>query len=169
MADELDLSISAPGTPAVNTAPDDETTGPADTWADDEAPQVSPDTVRAVLLAIGAGVSVIAADEDVPEQWRFTPRELEDLTPPVTNIINSRPALRRAVAKGDYAVVAMHLAGYMGRNLGDGRRAKENRGEDLTGETGAGVDVGPTHVGAPHGQPVGGDGPGLSDLGARRD
>lgn len=170
MAD-LDLSIGAPGKPEVTAPGDDvdDVEGAAD-WGDvDDAPEVSPDTVRVVLAAIGAGVGVVAGDEDVPNHWRFTDRELDDLTPPVANIINSRPALRRAVAKGDYAVVAIHLAGYTGRNLGAGKRAREQR-EDLIGEAGPGVDVGGALAGlGGQREPVGRDGHDLPDLGARGD
>jgi hypothetical protein len=98
-------------------------------------PEVDERTVRALLQGLGYAASTIGADEDVPDQWKFTATELDGLTPPLTRIINRRPKWRAAVARGDEAVVVMILASYGGRNVQAGREAKEAR-DELAGEDG---------------------------------
>lgn len=133
----VDLSVGPAPRPEVAAAPEPERVGPDDVFVEDladEAPHVDESVVRALLRSLSGGVAYAAGDPDVPDHWRFSDRELADLTPPLTRIVNRRPQLRRAVARGDEAAVAMTLAGYVGRNYTAGRKAQEARREDEYGE-----------------------------------
>lgn len=82
-----------------------------------QAPEVSPDLVRSLLAALGQGIaSTPLADPDIEDHFCFTDRELDDLTPPLTRIINRRPALREALENGDELAVIAHLGGWAARN-----------------------------------------------------
>lgn len=125
-----DLSIGAPGTPETEAIPG----ALADELGEDDllledAPHVDEALVEGLLRSLGGGLEYVAGDPDVPEHWRFTDRELRDVVPPLTRIINRRPQLRRAVARGDEMAVAIVLAGYAGRNVAAGQAAKEVRRE----------------------------------------
>jgi hypothetical protein len=121
-------------------------------------PQVDATMVRSMLRAIGGGLGFALGDEDVPEHWRFTERELDELAGtsaepgPLTRIINRNAKLRRAVIRGDEMAVAVAFGGYMGRNVSEGNKARKVRRE-RDGETDAAD-------GAP-----GADGPGLAQGG----
>lgn len=121
-----DLSIGAPGRPEVEAPPGDPFVEPDDV-ADEPVPEVDEAVVRGLLRSLGGGASFALGDADVPDHWRFTDRELDDLTPPLTRIINRRPKLRRAVLRGDEMTVAVVLAGYAGRNVAAARTAQEVR------------------------------------------
>lgn len=161
---ELNLTVGPPGRAEVGDVDDDGELVVDDGLLEDEAPEAHPDTIRNVLAAIGMGVGAVVGDDDVPDHWRFTDRELDALVPPFTSIVNRTPALRAAVAKGDYAVIAIHLAAYGGRNMGDLKRAQRNRGEHLDPEAQGGVDA--RHAvdrGPWGGEPSGGDAAGVRD------
>lgn len=133
---EADLSIGAPDAPQLVEEAYDEHFDATDDLID--VPEVDENTVKGLLALIGSGASVLVADPDVPDQWSFTERELSDLAPPLTRIINRRPKLRQAVARGDEAAVVLVLAGYGGRNLAAGataRRAREGENGEQPRET----------------------------------
>lgn len=135
-------------------------------YADDlelegEAPPVADSAVRAILIALGAGATQLVGDPDVPRHWQFTPDELDGIVPPLTRIVNNRPALRAAVARGDHLAVGIHLAGYAGRNIGDLQRARTARGDDVNGEGNDGVEPWRPAPGAAARHAGGGDGDGV--------
>jgi hypothetical protein len=125
------LEIGEPGEPSLaDPAPEGADDGYGYTAETDDAPQVPEPVVRGILAALGSVASTVAAPDDLPDAWRFTPRELDDLTPPLARVVNARPALRRAVQRGDSMTVAVHLAGYVGRNVQDLRKAANDREPD---------------------------------------
>lgn len=143
-ADPIDLTVGPPAPPEVRAIPGDR----AELVELEEAPQVDESVVRGLLKGLGGALGHVLGDDDVADHWRFTDRELEDLTPPVTRIVNRNNRLRRAVMKGDSITVALTLAGYAGRNVDLARAARKERdgraGEALgpTGDPGAdGQDV----------------------------
>ncbi len=127
-ADPVDLTIGAPSPPEVEPNNDDALYGDEMLIDDDgelvNAPQVDESIVRTALRSVAGVASYTLGRDDVDEHWQFTARELDDLTPPLTRIINRRPQLRAAVARGDEAAVAIVLASYTGRNVASGRRAR---------------------------------------------
>lgn len=137
-----DLSIGAPGAPEVATdslhdGTGSRTEGPYvapgfDEPELEEAPPVDELVVRTLLASMGGMAHVAFGDEDVPEHWEFTDRELDQLTPPLTRWINRQPRLRRAVAHGDELAVGLALAGYAGRNITAGQQARAFRDEEGT-------------------------------------
>lgn len=140
---EADLTIGPPGTPAVQTeaaAPDAVLDGTTDllTGEEVEVRQVTEAEVRALLKGLGGAAGYVLRHPDVPDLWRFTDRELGDLTPPLTRICNrpERARLRAAVIRGDEISVALTLAGYAGRNTDDLRRARKAAHDDEQRETG---------------------------------
>lgn len=168
---EPDLTIGPPAPPEVRTAPGER----SELVELDEPAHVDESVVRGLLKGIGGALGHVVGDEDVGDHWRFTERELDDLTPPVTRIVNRNSGLRRAVMKGDSITVAITLAGYAGRNVDLARAARKERDElagealGLTGDPGAnGQDL----VGGSH-RPDGSDGrhggglPGTSGGGPR--
>lgn len=128
----VDLSVGPP--PAPETKAESGPSSDAPPFAEpveaELVPEVDETVVRALLKGLGHAASAVGADEDVPDQWKFTDAELDSVTPPLTRIINRRPKWRAAVARGDEAVVVLVLASYGGRNVADGRRAKEAREND---------------------------------------
>lgn len=131
MGARADLTIGPPPEPEVESTPavDDVGLDVDDLGGLESAPHIDESIVRSLLKGLGGAVGYVAGDDDVPEHWRFTDGELDALVPPLTRIINRRPQLARAVARGDEATVALVLAGYAGRNVAAGRKAKEARGE----------------------------------------
>lgn len=126
----VDLSVGPPAPPEVRTPP--ASAGPDDRallLEDEHVPQVDESIVRSLLSGLGGTLGHLAGDQDVVEHWRFTTQELDDLTPPLTRIVNRNTGLRRAVIKGDEMAVALVLAGYLGRNVADGKRARDRRDE----------------------------------------
>jgi hypothetical protein len=81
------------------------------------SPETRPDQVRGVLRAIGRGTHALIGDERFPEHWSFTEPELDDLTPPVTALVNQSDYLRRAVHRSDYLTIAVALFGWTDRNV----------------------------------------------------
>lgn len=162
-----DLSIGPPPEPEVSTAGVDPDAPPPQ-WSDDvlepgmveEHPDVPEPVVRGILSTFGALLAMSPlADPDVDEHWHFTERELDDLTPPLTRIVNARPTLRAAAARGDEVTVAVQLAGYAGRNViagGLARRSRSNQPEEW--ERG---NVEREAGGAPAADRPSGDGPGV--------
>jgi hypothetical protein len=123
-----DLTIGAPGAPEVEPEAAELDAALADAEIT-EPPQVDPSVVRGLLASAGVALGHVAGDDDVEGHWRFTSTELDDLTPPLTRIVNRNPRLRRAVMRGDELTVAVLLAGYTGRNVALAREAKEARDE----------------------------------------
>jgi len=104
--------------------------GPGDGLLPEEpVPQVDESVVRMSLQALGGLLSYPLADDDVVDHWRFTVRELDDLTPPLTRIVNRNARLRRAVIRGDEMALAVAFGGYVGRNITDGSKARKVRRE----------------------------------------
>ncbi|MGH9042681.1 MAG: hypothetical protein ACRDZ3_20895 [Acidimicrobiia bacterium] len=101
---------------------------------EESVPQVDETVVRSMLRAVGGGLGYGLGDEDVPDHWRFTEGELDDLTPPLTRVINRNAKLRRAVIRGDEMAVGVVVAGYVGRNVNEGYKAGRARRE-RDGET----------------------------------
>jgi hypothetical protein len=126
-----DLSIGAPGRPETEAIPGDMGADfdATELLLEEEAPHVDEHLVEGLLRSLGGGLGYVAGDPDVANHWRFTEQELRDVVPPLTRIINRRPQLRRAVARGDEMAVAIVLAGYAGRNVAAGQAAKEVRRE----------------------------------------
>jgi hypothetical protein len=115
----------------------------ADDLGDDEpVPVIDADQVRRFLSGLGAALGFALADPDVPEHWRFTDAELDELGPAIAGMANRRPALARAIDRSDHMVVAMHLARYAGRNIQAGRRARNAREEVTDGRNGQAHAVG---------------------------
>jgi hypothetical protein len=168
--DVVDLSVGPPGEPQVGgragePAPEPKrdrsrAKPPAPTGLDlpdDPLPAVTMDQVRAVVMSAGVVLGMAFGDEDVPDHWRFTEAELAALVPPLTAIINRRPALRRAVQRSDEATVAIVLAGYTGRNLDAWRAARRQRDAREGEAREVGGDAGPDRDGA-SGSGAGGEG-----------
>lgn len=148
---EVDLSIGPPSAPQVaggvgDAVPSDakpkatrakstsksESDTPAPTglgMLDDPLPAVTMDQVKALVMGAGLMLGMAIGDDDVPEHWRFTDAELAALVPPLTAMINRRPALQRAVRRGDEFTIALVLAGYAGRNVDSLRAARKARSE----------------------------------------
>lgn len=126
-----DLTVGPPPAPSVR--PQEPAPGPLDGAALEEAvPQVDESAVRLCLQALGGLLAwdvLPLADEDVAGHWRFTEQELNDLTPPLTRIVNRNVRLRRAVIQGDQMAIAVAFGGYVGRNMTDGSRARKVRRE----------------------------------------
>lgn len=133
---------------------------------------VDPIVVRGLLQTfVGGGLGWVVGDPDVPGHWRFTERELDDLTPPLCRYINGRPRLREAVIRGDQLAIVTVLAGYVGRNISDGQQAARNREDSDNGDFGR---EDPRGAGGPAWHPAGagpatngpaGRGDGLADGG----
>jgi hypothetical protein len=150
----VDLSIGPPPRPETQAAPgESEGDGPSFGEPVDAelVPEVDERTVRNLLKGLGWSANVVLADDDVPDQWKFTDSELDGLTPPLTRIINRRPKWRAAVARGDEAIVMMILAGYGGRNVEAGRKARKERDEQSGEDGGVAVDDRAAPRGAPPG------------------
>lgn len=124
----LDLTIGPPEDPQVDVAALDDFD--TDFVSDDgTVPMVDEAVVRGVLAALGMGAHVVLGDDDVEDHWRFTPRELDELVPPLTRIANRRPKIRQAIMRGDEVTAGILLAGYAGRNVRDGKAAQKARDE----------------------------------------
>lgn len=99
----------------------------------DVPPQLDPEVVRSFLMGAGGLLGHVLGDSEVPDHWRVTPRELDELAGradapgPLTRIINRNAGLRRAVIRGDEMAVAVVLAGYAGRNVAAGKKARDRR------------------------------------------
>lgn len=162
-----DLSIGAPDTPEVaadaldgGAASRTEGRHPGPELLDggdlDLAPEVDELVVRTLLSSMGGMLHVAIGDEDVPEHWEFTPRELDQLTPPLTRWVNRQPRLRKAVAHGDELAVGVALASYAGRNITaaqQARAARDEEGNDAHVDREAPGPAGPAGAapGGPHG------------------
>lgn len=116
---------------------------------------VTEDQVRRVLVTIGTSANQWAADEDVPDQWVFTPAELDALAPALTTYVNRSARLRAAVERSDQLTIAAVLAGYGWRNVADGQkahRARQYDGQEVTTADGfdsqAPMDQGPARPAA---------------------
>jgi hypothetical protein len=165
----VDLTVGPPAPPEVRNPPagDDR----AELLEDEHVPHVDESMVRSLLSGLGGTVGHLAGDQDVVAHWRFTGQELDDLTPPLTRIVNRNTGLRRAVIKGDEMAVALVLAGYLGRNVADGKRARDHRRElegqaaDAEGDGGADGQGSPGSAGGSWGD--GGGLPGPSGGGLR--
>jgi hypothetical protein len=115
-ADDLDLTIGPPGAPEVDVEAAD-----VDEHQDYElgdgtpAPVISEKQVRDILDGAGRAFSLPPMNLGVADLWKFSSDELDGLTPPLTRVINKRPRLARAVAKGDEVFVLLQLVGYFGK------------------------------------------------------
>lgn len=127
------LRIAPPGEPTVNRpAADDGELPPlsaveADPYDDDAAPGgvslVDEGQVRRALEQIGTGLHRLTSNEVTdtlaPELWLWDARDLDELVPPLTRVLNKLPALaplRRAVHHSDYATAATLLGAYLTAN-----------------------------------------------------
>jgi hypothetical protein len=128
-----DLTVGAPPIPEVKPRAADHGEPAAD--VEELVPQVDASVVRTTLRALGGGLSFSIGDEDVPDHWRFTDRELNELAGtseepgPLTRIINRNAKLRRAVIRGDEMAVAVAFGGYVGRNVSEASKARRVRRE----------------------------------------
>ena len=139
-----DLTVGPPGTPEVH---DDglvdelELDVDDDEFVDEVATPVAPVSetqVRDLLDGLGRAASV-PFNAGVPGLWRFSDDELDGLVPPLTRVINRRPALARAVHNGDQITVALQLSAYAGRRIdriNEARKERE-RGDDQREAQGA--------------------------------
>jgi hypothetical protein len=139
VADPIELTIGSPSAQRVDsevlrTIRLDDVAGELGDDPDGDPPEVDDWMVRGVLRSVvEGGLGLVFGDPDAPELWDFTDKELEGIVPPLTRIINRRPALRAAVIRGDEAVVAVIFASYLGRNFADRRRVRRAR-EDVVGQ-----------------------------------
>ncbi len=171
VAERVELGIAAPTDQRVES----EILGQLGTELDEELglleeegegaapPMVDEWMVRGVVRSlVGGTFGLLFGDPDGPELWHFSDAELDELVPPLTRIINRRPALRAAVIRGDEAVVAIVMARFLGRNFADRRRLRRAR-ENLAGEvsSGPGQPQGPPAPDPGGGQPGSGSGGGL--------
>lgn len=142
-----DLSIGAPPPPEVGQAPDPDTEPGAAIPGDwdtplEEVPEADPAAIRAIIELIGESMHAVgtvlptgrlplleyvATDELVPDHWKFTEAELDALVPPVTRIVNARPALRRAAQQGDHVIIAKTIFGWGSSNIIAGVAARQVR------------------------------------------
>ncbi len=109
-----------------NLGPDDpgdvtEGSPDADWLADDglAAPveTLSVDEIATLLAAVGRGLHATLGDPRIDEHWAFTTTEIDSLAPPLTAIVNRRPALLAVVRQSDAATAALVVAAYLRRNL----------------------------------------------------
>ena len=154
MGDVVDLSVGAPSPPQVSSStgdalpeepkpkrtrstgakaatstPDAATVPTGLDELDEPLPAVTMDQVRVVVMSAGVMLGMAFGDEDAPDVWRFTDAELAGLVPPLTSVINRRPALQQAVRRSDEVTIALVLAGYTGRNLDKLRTARKARAQ----------------------------------------
>ena len=119
------ISIGAPPEPQVDSKAE---TGDSVISPATDVPEIIEESaVRRVLEGAGTAANMIAADQDVPDQWKFKDAELRMIVPGLTSYINRSERLRAAVARGDQAMVLVALGNYFGRNLEDGRKARKKR------------------------------------------
>ena len=107
--------------------------------------------VRRFLSGLSATVGFAIGHPDVPDHWRFTPAELDDLAPALTAVAARRPELARAIERSDHLVVAATLARYVGRNVSAGRAARraeeaDDDGLDAEARPVSGWGVAPGHA-----------------------
>lgn len=187
--DPVEFAVGAPRAPEVETGPTDsakpatsrrprrdsmrEAGMPAapDPFGE-PAPLVDERQVRGLCKSLSGVLSALVGDPDVDRHWRFTDDELDELVPPLTRYINRTPRLLVAVEKGNELEIALVLAGWAGRNITDGQRAREVRRERQRETEGAGpgaADVpGPASGGRPVAVAHGVAGPGADGGGPPR-
>lgn len=121
--DQANLTVGPPPTPEVESTPGAsvDTTPEVPTVA---APEVDESVIRTMLKSLSNVASFTIGNDEIENHWRFTDREIDDISPPLTRMINRRPAARAAVVRGDEASVALVLASYTGRNLTLSRKFK---------------------------------------------
>lgn len=137
---DVDLSVAAPEAPEVEARPitDDPDAGPSleDLELEPAGPvePVTEDTVRMMLRGLGGAMHGAGAQlaPDDPAFLTFTEPELDQLTPPLTAVVNRRPRLQAAVARGDQLSLMLALAGWTGRNIASYQRhtAQENTADE---------------------------------------
>ena len=117
----------------VNDRPPAEAEPVTEQAATPDVPDATEDQVRGALRIIGKMTHRAAGDERFPEHWSFTDPELDALTPPATAVVNRIPALRSAVARSDYGLLAAGLFGWGARNVELSHQIAEREAE-LVGE-----------------------------------
>lgn len=95
-------------------AVDDQPTAPPDAV---DVPMVEESEVRQGLSLLGAGLHDLAGHPDVPHHWGFSPTEVDQLTPPLTTIINRHATARRLAQRSPEAAVALVLGRWGIRNV----------------------------------------------------
>jgi hypothetical protein len=128
------LGIGPPGHPDDTDLPPEEDLAAADEAVGELWEPAGPITeafMRGFLAGIGEALHLVWRDDDCPDLWRFTDDELAAITPGMTRMVNARPKLAAAVQRGDALLVAVHLAGYLGRNTADLARARREREEEV--------------------------------------
>ena len=136
----------------------DDVTAAPDDWPDvgaiaddDGAGDITEPEIRGLLSELGKGVgAVVPGRAWIADAWAFTDDELDALTPPVTRIINRRPALRALAHKSDPLAVAFALGRYSLRNVAEIADVRRRAWADSS--------LSATHVGhdfAPAGMPTG--------------
>ncbi len=90
-------------------------------WVADDAlaapAEITVDEIATLLAAAGRGLHAALGDPRIDEHWAFTTTEIDSLAPPLTAIVNRRPALLAVVRQSDAATAALVLAAYLRRNL----------------------------------------------------
>ena len=170
VADDPVLAIGAPEAPEVNEEP----AGLDDVGGDDLADVEPADPagfeplIRVALVAVTEMLAATVGDEDVPDHWRMTEGELDQLVPPLARMAAVRPQVARALEQADPLTAGLVLLGYTARNMIDGSAARRARGDDdgdgqrEAGSASWGVDPadsGPAQDPGPSGWPAGGDAP----------
>lgn len=99
--------------------------------AADQAPPVAdevpselawgPETVEGLLVAQGQVMHTAIGKAE--QDWVYTRDELRAIAPPLTRILNRYDATRAAAASGDELALLIGLTGYVGRSVGERRRA----------------------------------------------
>lgn len=128
---DVDLTIGPAGTPDLEDAvdpynpfvDDDELDGlDADPDAGVEPVQlIGEEQVRLFLEglvsnALHYSLTKSGSPARAAELWKLTARDLDELTPPFTRIVNRVPRLQGAVRRGDELYVLLYLAGWTTRN-----------------------------------------------------
>lgn len=107
------------------TAPDvagDEPVATDADWLADDGPAapvetLTVDEVATLLAGAGRGLHSLFGDPRIDEHWAFSATEIDSLAPPLTAIVNRRPALLAVVRQSDAATATLVMAAYLRRNF----------------------------------------------------
>lgn len=137
------------GPPGIPDMPEQDTPSQAGPVVQDPPEAAGPASIEGTIRALLKGATNLAnyfgADEDLPDQWRFTDDELALLVPALARWAWRVPKVRALVETGDAAVAIPVLLGYLTRNVIDGaraRRARKDSNDDIIDASSELVDAG---------------------------